>query len=89
MAGGSSKKLTELCDAVKNHEESDEAVKNQLLGQLTQWDQTAGFKLQKSNKESIGLLLELFLLKDKSVSKQVFWSFLIQKQGTNFTFYTF
>ena len=72
MAGGSSKKLTELCDAVKNHEESDEAVKNQLLGQLTAWDQTAGFRLQKSNKESIGLLLELFLLKDKSVSKQVF-----------------
>ena len=72
MAGGSSKKLTELCDAVKNHEESDEAVKKQLLGQLTGWDQTAGFKLQKSNKESIGLLLELFLLKDKSVSKQVF-----------------
>ena len=63
-------KIKELKEAIKNYEAEgcDENVKTKLVELL---DQKQGFKLQKYNRENLRILLELFLLNDISVSKQV------------------
>ena len=63
-------KIKELKEAIKNYEAEgcDENVKTKLVELL---DQKQGFKLQKYNRENLRILLELFLLNNSSVSKQV------------------
>ena len=70
MAAKGSEKFKDLCEAIKNLE-YDEPVKAELLEQLTKWPSTHGFRLQKTNKETVRLLLEAFLVDDNTVSKQV------------------
>ena len=62
--------LRELIEAIRNHqaEGCEENVKTKLVELVKQ---KQGFKLQKYNRESLRILLELFLLNDISVSKQV------------------
>ena len=66
----SGEKIKELKEAIQNYEAEgcDENVKTKLVELL---DQKQGFKLQKYNRENLRILLELFLLNDISVSKQV------------------
>ena len=66
----SGEKIKELKEAIKNYEAEgcDENVKTKLVELL---DQKQGFKLQKYNRENLRILLELFLLNNSSVSKQV------------------
>ena len=63
-------KIKELKEAIQNYEAEgcDENVKTKLVELL---DQKQGFKLQKYNRENLRILLELFLLNNSSVSKQV------------------
>lgn len=70
MAAKGSERFKDLCEAIKNLE-FDEPVKAELLEQLTKWPSTHGFRLQKTNKEIVRLLLEAFVIDDNTVSKQV------------------
>ena len=70
MAVKGSEKFKTLCEEIRNLEH-DEAVKAELLEQLTQWPNTHGFRLQKTNKEILRLLFEAFVIDDNLVSKQV------------------
>jgi len=62
--------LEALCDALINSD-CDAAVKSRLFNILNNWEETKGFKLCESNKDLIKVLIELFLLNNTSVSKQV------------------
>ena len=70
MAVKGSEKFKELCEAIKKIE-YDEPVKAELLNKLTDWPNTHGFRLQKLNKEIIGLLFKTFIIDDNTVHKQV------------------
>ena len=70
MAVKGSEKFKELCEAIKKLE-YDEPVKAELLSKLTEWPSTHGFRLQKLNKEIIGLLFKTFIIDDNTVHKQV------------------
>ena len=70
MAAKGSERFKDLCEAITNLE-FDEPVKAELLEQLTKWSSTHGFRLQKTNKEIVRLLLEAFVIDDNTVSKQV------------------
>ena len=63
-------KLQELKEAIRNYEAEscEESVKTKLVELV---EQKQGFKLQKYNRENLRILLELFLINDISVSKQV------------------
>ena len=62
--------LRELKEAIRKYqaEGCEESVKTKLVELV---EQKQGFKLQKYNRENLTILLELFLLNDISVSKQV------------------
>jgi len=62
--------LESICDALANSE-CDEASKSRLFNIFNNWEETKGFKLCESNKDLIRVLLELFLLNNTNVSKQV------------------
>ena len=70
MAAKGSERFKDLSEAIQNLE-FDEPVKAELLEQLTKWPSTHGFRLQKTNKEIVRLLLEAFVIDDNTVSKQV------------------
>ena len=46
-------------------------VKTQLLESLNQWKEKRGFALVKYNREYVKILLQLFLLEDRHISRQV------------------
>lgn len=46
-------------------------VKSQLLENLSKWKEKRGFALVKYNREYVKILLELFLLEDRHISRQV------------------
>ena len=46
-------------------------VKSQLLENLSKWKERRGFALVKYNREYVKILLELFLLEDRHISRQV------------------
>ena len=46
-------------------------VKTQLLENLNQWKEKRGFALVKYNREYVKILLQLFLLEDRHISRQV------------------
>ena len=46
-------------------------VKSQLLENLRMWKERRGFALVKYNREYVKILLELFLLEDRHISRQV------------------
>ena len=62
--------LEALCDALINSD-CDSAVKSRLFNILNNWEESKGFKLCDSNKDLVRSLIELFLLNNPSVSKQV------------------
>ena len=70
MAVKGSEKFKELCEAIEKLD-YDEPVKAELLMKLTEWPATHGFRLQKPNKEIIGLLFKIFIIDDNTVCKQV------------------
>ena len=70
MAVKGSEKFKELCEAIQKLD-YDEPVKAELLMKLTEWPNTHGFRLQKPNKEIIGLLFKTFIIDDNTVCKQV------------------
>ena len=74
MAAKGSERFKDLSEAIQNLE-FDEPVKAELLEQLTKWPSTHGFRLQKTNKEIVRLLLEAFVIDDNTVSKQVKWGY--------------
>jgi len=62
--------LEALYDALINSD-CDPDTKSRLLSNFNNWEETKGFKLCESNKDLIRALIELFLLNNTSVSKQV------------------
>ena len=46
-------------------------LKSQLLENLNKWNEKRGFALVKYNREYVKILLELLLLEDKHISRQV------------------
>ena len=46
-------------------------VKSQLMENLNNWKEKKGFPLVKYNREYVRVLLELFLLEERNISRQV------------------
>ena len=46
-------------------------VKSQLVENLNNWKEKKGFALVKYNREYVKVLLQLFLLEDRQISRQV------------------
>ena len=59
-----------LLDAVAKTD-CESQVKSQLLESLSKWKERRGFALVKYNREYVKILLELFLLEDRNISRQV------------------
>ena len=62
--------LEALCDALINSD-CDSAVKSRLFNILNNWEVTKGFKLCESNKDMVKVLIQLYLVNETNVSKQV------------------
>jgi len=62
--------LEALCDALINSD-CDSAVKSRLFNILNNWEETKGFKLCESNKDMVKVLIQLYLVNETNVSKQV------------------
>ena len=59
-----------LLDAVAKTD-CESQVKSQLLESLGNWKERRGFALVKYNREYVKILLQLFLLEDRHISRQV------------------
>ena len=62
--------LEALCDALINSD-CESAVKSRLFNILNNWEETKGFKLCESNKDMVKVLIQLYMVNELNVSKQV------------------
>lgn len=62
--------LEALCDALINSD-CESAVKSRLFNILNNWEETKGFKLCESNKDMVKVLIQLYMVNEHNVSKQV------------------
>ena len=62
--------LEALCDALINSD-CESAVKSRLFNILNNWEETKGFKLCESNKDMVKVLIQLYMVNETNVSKQV------------------
>ena len=60
-----------LLEAVTAKANCEPEVKVKLVELLRKWREKKGFQLAKFNKEYVKILLELFLLEDRLVSRQI------------------
>ena len=72
------KNFNSLISIIKNNETCEQNVRDNLIKLLDNWNQEKGFRIQKTNKDNIRLLLEQFLLKDRKISRQVILTFCVQ-----------
>ena len=62
--------LEALCYALINSD-CESAVKSRLFNILNNWEERKGFKLCESNKDMVKVLIQLYLVNDTNISKQV------------------
>ena len=63
--------LEVLCKALVASD-CDTVTRDRLIKIIDTWEEIQGFKLDESNQDLLHALLELYLLKNQEVSKQVY-----------------